>query len=268
MIDKAECLRLREREEAQVQQFYATLRAEDPEARMVHLPTLLPLKPVPYIVVSAEPSLGFAKDKSDWGVEAMVAGGYRNFMHSWEDFILHHCLKKKLRNYYATSISKAALDAQNSDHWRDVFLKASLPTFLHEVELLSTPDAVILPLGNRTAQFLAEVDVPRTVAKPLIHFSRTASRWRSRLPEAHPEAYQTFAKDLEPIQLIRSADHTLMTLYQMEASIFGTPVPYDLIQNRLDYLRDSKAGLSESRKQLIFTYFMQLDERIKTHSAG
>ena len=86
MIDKAECIRLREREEAQVQQFYATLRAEDPEARMVHLPTLLPLKPVPYIVVSAEPSLSFAKDKSDWGVEAMVAGGYRNFMHSWEDF--------------------------------------------------------------------------------------------------------------------------------------------------------------------------------------
>lgn len=262
MIDKAACIRLRQQESAQVKRFYATVRAEDPLAQMVHLPTLLPLKPVNYIVVSAEPSLGFATNKSDRDIEAMVAGGYRNFMHSWEDFILHHCLKKKLRSYYATSISKAALQAKSAQSWRDRFLHESLPTFLQEVELLSSKDAVIIPVGSRAARFLEQATLPRPVASPLMHFSRTASRWRSRLPDAHPEAYAAFAERLETIQLIRSADHTLMTLFQIEESIFGNPVPYDLIQERLAYLKESKAGLSESRKQLLFTYLTQLDEQL------
>lgn len=253
MIDPAACAHLREQEMAVLRQLQHSLD----EGHIAYLPSLFPLKRVDYVIVSPEPSLSWAKNKSPHEIEMLVAAGYRNFMYSWEDFILHHCLKKQLRLYHLTSISKAAV-AQTQEASLDT-LQAWLPSFREELALVSTPDTQLIPLGQKAAELLQSLDLPYPVTEPLIHFARMASRWRSRLPSQYPEAYAEQAAQWQPIQLIRSADHTLMTLFQIEERNFGTPIPYDLIQNRLSYLKDSKAGLSESRKQLIFTYLKQLE---------
>lgn len=255
MIDKAACVRLRAQEVDVLQQLQQSLA---PEGFVTYLPSLLPLKPVDYVIVSPEPSLSWAKNKSHTEIERLVSVGYRNFMYSWEDFILHHCLKKQLRLYHLTSISKAAV-AQPREENVDT-LQPWLPRFREELALVSTPQTRLIPLGQKAAELLQGLDLPYPVTEPLMHFARTASRWRARLPEQYPEEYAALAAQLQPIHLIRSADHTLMTSFQIEERLFGTPVPYELIQNRLSYLKDSKAGLSESRKQLLFTYLKQLDE--------
>ncbi len=254
MIDTAACTHLRAKEVEVLRQLQQSLGAEE---RVTYLPSLLPLKPVDYVIVSPEPSLSWAKNKSLTEIERLVSVGYRNFMYSWEDFILHHCLKKQLRLYHLTSISKAAVAQSREESGNS--LQPWLPCFREELALVSRPQTRLIPLGQKAAELLQALDLPYPVTEPLMHFARTASRWRARLPEQYPEEYAALAAQWQTLHLMRSADHTLMTSFQIEARLFGTPIPYDLIQNRLSYLKDSKAGLSESRKQLMFTYFKQLD---------
>jgi hypothetical protein len=58
----------------------------------VFLPNPEPLAPVDYIFVCMEPSLGRWASSPD-ETRSKVEAGFRNFMSSIEDFILHFCIQ-------------------------------------------------------------------------------------------------------------------------------------------------------------------------------
>ena len=78
----------------------------------VFLPNPEPLRPVEYIFVCMEPSLGrWARSANE--ARAKVEAGFRNFLSSIEDFILHFCIQQYLceptQRYHITDLSKGAM---------------------------------------------------------------------------------------------------------------------------------------------------------------
>src|ERR1039457_2100948 len=93
----------------------------EPEARMkaraeadgdVFLPNPEPLGPVEYVLICMEPSLGWWARSADHA-RSRVEAGFRNFLFSIEDFILHFCARRYLcgsaQRYHITDFSKGAM---------------------------------------------------------------------------------------------------------------------------------------------------------------
>ena len=105
-----------------------TFRAayHDLEARMkalaevdgdVFLPNPEPSEPVEYLLVCMEPSLArWASSPDD--ARAEVEAGFRNFVFSIEDFILHFCIRQYLcaamERYHITDVSKGAMTVKRA----------------------------------------------------------------------------------------------------------------------------------------------------------
>src|SRR4030095_1160489 len=78
----------------------------------VFLPNPEPMGPVEYLFVCLEPSLGRGARASD-EARSKVEAGFRNFLSSIEDFILHFCIRQYLceptQEYHMTDLSKGAM---------------------------------------------------------------------------------------------------------------------------------------------------------------
>src|SRR5438105_177291 len=71
-----------------------------------------PEGPADYILIGMEPSLGWwARDADE--ARQKVEAGFRNFLFSVEDFILHLCVRRYLcgagKRYHITDLSKGAM---------------------------------------------------------------------------------------------------------------------------------------------------------------
>jgi len=78
----------------------------------VYLPNFTPSGPVDAVLIGMEPSLGWwARTPAE--AAAKIAAGFRNFMWSPEDFILHYAARRSLcsaaETYHVTDISKGAM---------------------------------------------------------------------------------------------------------------------------------------------------------------
>src|SRR5581483_6448975 len=83
----------------------------------VYLPNFTPSGPVDAVLIGMEPSLGrWARTSSE--AAAKIAAGFRNFMWSPEDFILHYAARRSLCSragtYHITDISKGAMTVENA----------------------------------------------------------------------------------------------------------------------------------------------------------
>jgi hypothetical protein len=78
----------------------------------VFLPNPEPLGPVEYVFVCMEPSLGRWARSAD-EARSKVEAGFRNFLSSIEDFLLHFCIQQYLcaptQRYHITDLSKGAM---------------------------------------------------------------------------------------------------------------------------------------------------------------
>ena len=78
----------------------------------IFLPNIPPSKPVDFVLIAMEPSLGrWAKSLEE--AQEKIDRGFKTFALSTEDFILHYCLRKYLcrdnETYHITDISKGAM---------------------------------------------------------------------------------------------------------------------------------------------------------------
>jgi hypothetical protein len=75
----------------------------------IYLPNAEPDGPVDYVVICMEPSLGRWARSPDHA-RARVKAGFRNFLSSLEDFILHYSVRHYLcgpgQRYHMTDLSK------------------------------------------------------------------------------------------------------------------------------------------------------------------
>jgi hypothetical protein len=78
----------------------------------VFLPNPEPPSPVHYVLICMEPSLGWWAQSADHA-RSRVEAGFRNFLFSIEDFILHFCVRRYLcgpaERYHMTDFSKGAM---------------------------------------------------------------------------------------------------------------------------------------------------------------
>jgi hypothetical protein len=210
----------------------------------VFLPNSEPVGPVEYVFVCMEPSLGKWARSAD-EARSKVEAGFRNFIFSIEDFILHFCIQQYLceptQRYHITDLSKGAMlveragvaRTQRYDRWHGLLVE--------ELDLVATSGAGIFAVDNDVAQHLERRAFPRPFTK-VIHYSGLAARARTACMLSHEDSFEKFRSSVSLKRVIATAEDVLM----------ASAVPASFRDETLARL--AKSQLSESRQQLIFNY--------------
>jgi hypothetical protein len=210
----------------------------------VFLPNLAPVGPVEYVFVCMEPSLGrWARSAEE--ARSKVEAGFRNFLSSIEDFILHFCIRQYLcaptQRYHITDLSKGAMlvthagvaRSQRYDRWYGLLVE--------ELNLIATSSAGIVAVGTAVAQHLERHAFPKPFTTA-IHYSGLAARARAAGIVGHEDRFEAFKRSV-------SLKHVLATA---EDVLRASDVPTSFRDETLTRL--AKSQLSESRQKLIFNY--------------
>lgn len=195
------------------------------DVESVYLPTVVPSGPVDFVLVAMEPSMG---GKSKEEMQRWIDEGARNFCNSPEDFILHFCARNYLcRNgetYHVTDLAKGAMPtkataAGNAEKYEDWY-----PLFEKELKLIAQPNARIISIGKEVGRFLSGKRL-RGHAGTILHYSPQAIPHRRRAIVGRKAEYEQFASSLRELPKGESCSEPQKAI-----------------------------PLSESRKQLAFTY--------------
>jgi hypothetical protein len=210
----------------------------------VFLPNPEPLGPVEYVFICMEPSLGRWARSAD-EAKAKVEAGFRNFLSSIEDFILHFCIQQYLcaptQRYYMTDLSKGAMlvaragvaRSQRYDRWYRLLVE--------ELDLVATSGAGIFAVGNAVAQQLERRAFPRPFTQ-VIHYSGLAARARAAGIVGHEDSFEMFRSSVSLARVLATAEDVLM----------ASAAPAKSRDETLARL--AKSQLSASWQQLIFNY--------------
>ena len=226
------------------------LQSEADEA--VYVPNAVPTGPTPYVFVCMEPSIGAWAGKGPESAPSRardeVKRGFLNFMYSYDDFILHHAARTYLcapdEAYHVTDISKGAMTVVDANRDRQSRYERWLPLLRQELDLLSVGETRVIAVGKQVAAFLEGYNI--VPALTLLHYSSQAARARNLFVEKCPEEYECFAATVSHADVMDTFAQVtdranLASRFRQEA------------EKRLH-----RAGLSESRKKLLFVYRQSL----------
>lgn len=210
----------------------------------VFLPNPEPVGPVEYVFVCMEPSLGRWARSAD-EARSKVEAGFRNFVFSIEDFILHFCIRQYLcesmQRYLITDLSKGAMLVKCADVARRERYDRWYGLLMDELQLVATPGAGIFAVGNAVAHYLERSGFPRSLTK-VIHYSGLAARARAAGIAGYEDHFKEFRGSVSLTHVLATAEDVLI----------ASDVPVSLQDETLARL--AKSELSESRQQLIFNY--------------
>jgi hypothetical protein len=210
----------------------------------VFLPNPEPVGPVEYVFVCMEPSLGRWARFAD-EARSKVEAGFRNFLSSIEDFILHFCIQQYLcaptQRYHITDLSKGAMSVERAGVARTQRYDRWYGLLVEELDLVATPGAGIFAVGNAVAQHLERRAFPRPFTK-VLHYSGLAVRARAAGIVGHEDRFEAFRSSVSLKRVLATAEDVLM----------GSAVPASFRDETLTRL--AKSQLSKSRQQLIFNY--------------
>ena len=92
------------------------IRKKVEEEGSEYIPLIPPERPVDFVLIAKEPSLGFvdgSKGNPSSEVHEKRIRGLKNFAWSFEDFMLHFCIREFLcqrrESYYLTDLAKGAM---------------------------------------------------------------------------------------------------------------------------------------------------------------
>ena len=160
--------------------FHAAYRALEQRMRTlaeadgdVFLPNPEPLGPVHHVLICMEPSLGrWARSLEE--ARAEVHAGFRNFLSSVEDFILHFCISRYLckpeERYHITDLSKGAMLVARAGPARTERYNRWYRLLQDEIDLVATPDANIIAVGSAVYDYLERRGL-RNPLKRIMHYS-------------------------------------------------------------------------------------------------
>ena len=212
----------------------------------VFLPNIPPKGPVDFVFVGMEPSYDkYAKNRDD--AERQISSGYRNFMYSLEDFILHYCIRHYLCNdgsqYYITDLSKGAMKTKIANKERRKRYQDWYPLLQKELSLVAKNTAKIIAIGQCVKQFLDDQgQIPTPIYFP--HYANTNNKWRKDyITNNHLELeFEKFkSKDAPSHPDILREAKTMMIEWE---------IPQSIIDNTINRL--SKSNFTDSRYKLLF----------------
>jgi adenylosuccinate lyase len=210
----------------------------------VFLPNPEPEGPVQYVLICMEPSLGRWARSADQA-RSKVENGFRNFLFSVEVLILHFCIRRYLcgpaQRYHITDWSKGAMLVENASIERVQRYDRWYGLLQEEIDLVATPNAGIVAIGNVVSQQLERQGFRRPFIR-VIHYSGQAGRARSAGIAGHEDSFQAFRGTVSLEDVIATAEDVLSS----------ARVPAELRDEMLSRL--ARSELTTSRQQLIFNY--------------
>jgi hypothetical protein len=210
----------------------------------VFVPSPEPLGPVQYVLICMEPSLGWWARSADHA-RSKVEAGFRNFLFSIEDFILHFCVRRYLcgsaQRYHITDLSKGAMLVDHAGLARIQRYDRWYPLLREEIDLCATPSAGIVAVGNVVSHYLARRGFRRPFTR-VIHYSSQAGRARSAGLVGREDSFRAFRGSVSLEDVIATAEDVLKAAH----------VPSEIRDDTLSRL--AKSQLTASRQQLIFNY--------------
>jgi hypothetical protein len=210
----------------------------------VYLPTIRPIGQVDYVFVGMEPSLGrWAQTREE--AEEKVARGFKNFMFSVEDFILHHCIREYLfcdpgSTYYVTDLSKGAMLTRTAIDKREERYKRWLPLFNEELKLVKKETTKLIAIGRDVRDFLGSNGFSNI--RMILHYSQQAARYRNRWVEWDEKAFENFKRQVSNKDIIATA-RSITQQAQMDWNLTSPSL------RRLE-----TQDLTDSQKMLMFGY--------------
>jgi len=210
----------------------------------VFLPNPEPEGPVQYILICMEPSLG-RWARSTYEARSKVKAGFRNFLFSIEDFILHFCARRYLckpaERYHITDLSKGAMLVARACSSRDERYDRWYPLLQEEIDLVATPDASIVTVGKVVSNYLEQKPFGRSFTA-VLHYSPQAAPARNAGIVGREDRFQAFKDSVSLADLIATAEDVFRS----------TRVPAKFRDETLSRL--ARRQLTTSRKKLMFNY--------------
>jgi hypothetical protein len=210
----------------------------------VFLPSSEPRGLADFVLIGMEPSFGpWARSHAD--ARSKVEAGFRNFLSSFEDFILHFCARRYLcapaQRYHITDLSKGAMLVDRAGLARYSRYDRWFKLLEEEIDLVSRQNTHFIAVGSAVAAYLARAGFTRPFTQ-IIHYSRQAANARKEAATRDRKGFTSFVGSVSLSDITETAGAVLR-----EAD-----VPDGLREQTLARLR--KGRLSESRLHLIFSY--------------
>ena len=218
----------------QVAEDSETIKAEiKAEVDAVYFPIAIPEEPVDYVFVAMEPSL---RGNTPTKLRERIERGERLFDTSTPRLPLFmQGIKRFLcgdgQTFLVTDIAKGAMLARVANIKRDERYLEWYPLLLREIEILAKSTSPVIAVGNKSESFLKAQGMDREVYK-VPHYSRVAVRHWQKKAEAHGEWYETFKQNN-----------------------FGPGITWD-------------TNITESQKQLLFSYYLAIEDIRASINAG
>jgi hypothetical protein len=229
------------------------MRALAEDDRDVFLPNPEPPGPVDHVFICMEPSLG-SWARSPEEARAKVEAGFRNFVLSIEDFILHFSIRQYLcrpgQRYYITDLSKGAMLVTRAGVARTQRYDRWYPLLLEELDLVAASGAHVFAVGGRVAEYLSGRFF-RPFTK-VIHYSGLARAARAAGIVGHEASFAQFRGSVSLDRVLATAEEVLKE-----------SVPATFQEETLNRLAPRQ--LSESDLQLIFNYKLSFEEAVAEH---
>lgn len=223
----------------------------------VFVPNTEPSGRVPYVLICMEPSLG-RMGRSKEEATSKLDAGFRNFYASTEDFILHFCVRRYLcrpaQQYYITDFSKGAMLVDRAGIARRERYKRWYDLLTEEIDLVATPDAHIIAVGNVVSQHLEQQGFRRSVTS-VMHYSGQAAAARNAAVVGREDSFRAFS------QLVALEDVNATA----EDVVKEARVPKDIADETLSRL--ARSELTVSRKKLMFSYKVVFESMLASRQA-
>lgn len=210
----------------------------------VLLPNPEPDGTVEYVVICMEPSLGrWARSPAE--AKSKVEAGFRNFASSFEDFILHLCVRRHLcgpqRRYHMTDLSKGAMFVDRANQARAERYDRWYALLLEEIDLVAAPSAGIIAVGKAVSLQLGRRQFDRPFTR-VIHYSGQAGPARNRGIVGHEDDYEAFRDSVTLEDVIVEARDVLRS----------ARIPDEFGHEALQRL--ARSQLTDSRRKLMFLF--------------
>lgn len=176
------------------------IRSNGKDFPVVYLPNFMPDQEVDYIFVAMEPSFG--KWSSVSQANNLINLGFRNFMLSKEDFLLHFAINNYLSSkYHITDVSKLAMKIKDAGDVRDVMYDHWLPYLESEIDVLSSKSCKIISIGAKPSNELKKIFTTRYIYK-IIHFSGAARGAREKYYERNIPRFSQFISEFNKEEVL------------------------------------------------------------------
>lgn len=165
--------------------------------KSLFLPNIRPEGPVDFVLLAQEPSLGgggLAK-----GGEKIKQGDW-NFSGSFEDFILHFCIREYLcqggKNYHLTDLAKGAMAVKVAGLKPEVRYDRWYRLLEKELRLVAKPGARVILIGGKVEDFLKDKKLDWSRSR-ILHYSQQAAGFRGKAAKEDPVGFRKFCAEVK-----------------------------------------------------------------------